>query len=208
LSFKAELRNTGRRYNREWIFRGITHTLQQGSSYVILGPNGSGKSTLLQLIAGAIMPSEGSVDYSYEGSPVSPDHVFRHISIASPYLELVEEFTFSEIIDFQSGFKPFLPGLRKEDIVRLSGLGKSLDKPIRYYSSGMKQRARLTLALLADSPVLLLDEPVSNLDKASVGWYRELAAAYTANRLCIVCSNQQEEEFFFCTRRIDIQEYK
>src|SRR5438874_8368180 len=58
-----QLTNAGKRFNRDWIFRRLNYTFQQGISYAITGPNGSGKSTLLQTIAGAIAPSEGIVEY-------------------------------------------------------------------------------------------------------------------------------------------------
>ena len=72
----------------------------------------------------------------------------------------------------------------------------------------MKQRLKLGLAILADTPVLLLDEPVSNLDKTAIDWYQKLITAYTANRTVIVCSNAINEEHFFCTKTIDVSNYK
>ncbi len=58
------LSDTGKRFNRDWIFRHFTYTFQSGNSYAITGPNGSGKSTLLQVISGALLASEGNIHYS------------------------------------------------------------------------------------------------------------------------------------------------
>lgn len=207
LSFTISLDNIGKRYNREWIFRGISRSFEEGST-VILGPNGSGKSTLLQLMAGAVSPSEGLIKFSSNGNDIPVENVFRYVSIASPYLELIEEYTFEEAAEFQAGFKDFFPELKTSDIIELSGLQKAKNKLIKYYSSGMKQRAKLTLAILSNTPLLFLDEPVSNLDKAAISWYSDLISKYTAGRICIVCSNQQTEEYFFCKEQLNISDYK
>ncbi|NBQ48017.1 MAG: ATP-binding cassette domain-containing protein, partial [Sphingobacteriia bacterium] len=81
-------------------------------------------------------------------------------------------------------------------------------KFIRQYSSGMKQRLKLALALLADTPLLLLDEPLSNLDRSGAAWYQQMITDYTAKRTVIVCSNAIEEEHFFCERALDVMDYK
>ena len=100
------LQNIGRRFNRDWIFRGVDHKFTSGESYAILGPNGSGKSTLLQVLNGSLSPSIGTISYAYEGKPVEVDQIFEHLSLAAPYLELIEEFTLAEMIDLHFKFKP------------------------------------------------------------------------------------------------------
>jgi ABC-type multidrug transport system ATPase subunit len=204
------LSNISKRYNYEWIFRNVNYEFTNANSYVILGANGSGKSTLLQVIAGNLTSSEGNI--SYRLTPEQPDianeKLFRHLSFASPYLELFEEFTLKESIEFQAQFKPFHKGLTTEAIIALTQLEKAKNKQLKQYSSGMKQRVRLALAILSDTPLLLLDEPTSNLDKKAVEWYQNLITSYTANRLVIVCSNQLEHEYFFCNKQLNIEEYK
>jgi len=81
------------------------------------------------------------------------------------------------------------------------------NKLIKYFSSGMKQRLKLALAFCADTPILMLDEPTSNLDKQGVEWYLSLVEQFAKNRLTIICSNQ-EHEYAFCTHRLDIVDYK
>ncbi len=201
------LKNIGRRFNRDWIFRDVNYSFIKGNSYAILGRNGSGKSTLLQLIAGSLTPSEGTIDIFLRGKPCDPDEVYHSLSIAAPYLELIEEFTLSEMIDFHFKFKSYLSGLDKKNILEILDLQKSKNKALKYFSSGMKQRTKLALAICSDTPLLLLDEPASNLDAEAVSWYLDLIQKYTPGRTVIICSNQ-EYEYSFCQQQIRISDYK
>ena len=198
---EIKLENIGRRFNREWIFRNINYTFTQDSSYAILGANGSGKSTLLSVIAGSLTPTEGDLFYYYEGEMIEVETIFAKLALAAPYLELIEEFTLSEVIDFHFRFKSYKEGLDSSAAMDLLGLAKSKNKPIKFFSSGMKQRTKLVLAFCSDSPILLLDEPTSNLDQKGIEWYHELVNQFTHNRLVIVCSNQ-EHEYSFCQNQL------
>lgn len=201
------LQNICRRFNRDWIFRGIDYTFNRGETYAILGPNGSGKSTLLQVLNASMSPSAGTINYTLQDKPVEPSDVFTHLSLAAPYLELIEEFTLNEMVDFHFKFKQYKPGIDKKEVTRLLNLTKSENKLIRYFSSGMKQRLKLILAFCADTPMLMLDEPTSNLDTQGVDWYLSLVEQFAHDRLTIVCSNQ-EHEYAFCNNHINISDYK
>lgn len=206
--FEINLNNIGKRYNFEWIFRKVNYDFTSENNYVILGANGSGKSTLLQVIAGNLTHSEGDFKFQIADSIVETENLFKELSYCAPYLDLFEEFTLTESIAFQEQFKPFQAGLDIKKIIELSELEKSKDKQLKYFSSGMKQRVRLALAVLADTPLLLLDEPASNLDKKAIDWYQKLVTDYSKNRLIIVASNQQEYEYPFCNKQLNIEEYK
>jgi ABC-type multidrug transport system ATPase subunit len=201
------LQNIGRRFNRDWIFRGVDYTFNSGQAYAILGPNGSGKSTLLQVLNASLTPSAGTINYTFQDKPVEATEVFSHLSLAAPYLELIEEFTLTEMVDFHFKFKQYKPGIDKKELIGLLSLAKSENKLIRYFSSGMKQRLKLILAFCADTPILMLDEPTSNLDTQGVDWYLGLVEQFAHNRLTIICSNQ-EHEYSFCKERLSISDYK
>jgi ABC-type multidrug transport system ATPase subunit len=204
---KIILQNIGRRFNRDWIFRGLDYTFAQGGSYAVLGPNGSGKSTLLNVLNGSLAPSAGNINYSLEEKPVEAEAVYKQLSLAAPYLELIEEFTLAEMIDLHFKFKKYRPGMDNAAVIELLNMHSSRNKLIRYFSSGMKQRLKLALAFCSDTPMLMLDEPTSNLDKQGVAWYLDLVQQFAANRLAIICSNQ-EQEYSFCSDRLDISDYK
>src|SRR5260221_5717807 len=115
MNYKITLENIGRRFNRDWIFRAIDYTFISGKIYAVLGPNGSGKSTLLQVLNGSLSPSAGKINYFFEEKPVEIDDVYQHLSLAAPYLELIEEFTLSEMLDFHFKFKPYITEVNKNE---------------------------------------------------------------------------------------------
>jgi ABC-type multidrug transport system ATPase subunit len=197
---KISLTKTGKRFNRDWIFRNLSYEFTGGNAYAITGPNGSGKSTLLQVIGGSMVVSEGKVDYE-----VDAEVFYRHMSIAAPYLELVEEMTAQEFLSFHAQFKPLIASV--DFILQKVGLEKSAHKQIRYYSSGMKQRVKLVQAIFSDVPCVLLDEPCTNLDTEGIALYQKLVAEYCSGRLVIVSSND-EQEYSFCKEKLNILDFK
>ncbi len=197
----------GKRYGYEWIFRGINFNFVSGQKYAILGPNGSGKSTLLQIIAGSLSPSVGKIRYCLQNAEISIDYIYRQLAWAAPYIELIEEFSLYEMFALHRQFKPFVNQLSVKEAISFAQLDHATHKPIRYFSSGMKQRAKLALAVLSDVPILLLDEPTVNLDRDGIAWYRDLIARYSTNRLLLVASNQPHE-YDFCPHQIVVADFK
>ena len=204
---EISFRNVSKRYRYEWIFRNIEYTFGANKKYAILGPNGSGKSTLLKILAGHLTPSKGKVEFVKDNKKIDIDEVYQCVSYAAPYIELIEEFTLSEAISFHQKFKPLLQGLKKSDIINILGFEKSKQKPIRFFSSGMKQRLKLVLAICSDSPLLLLDEPTTNLDQQGMEWYRGLIKKYANERLTIIASNVAID-YDFCDEQLNILDYK
>lgn len=203
-----ELIDIGKRFNSEWIFRHVNHRFKNGTITAIMGPNGSGKSTLLQCIAGYIVPSEGKTAYNIAEADVVAEDVFRHLSIASPYLQLNDSLTLTEVIDLQRKFKPFINNYATAEIIAFSDLRKSANKQVKNFSSGMKQRLRLTLAILANTQILLLDEPLSNLDKSGEDWYLKMMNQFTPERTVIICSNHHPVEIAPTSHAIEISQFK
>jgi ABC-type multidrug transport system ATPase subunit len=201
---QIHVENLGKKFNRDWIFRNLTTTFSADVSYAITGANGSGKSTLLQTLAGILPATEGKLSLQHKRKMIAPDEMFRYLVMATPYQELIEEFTLAETVAFHTRFKPFRKGLTAQEFVERIYLPKAIHKPVKYFSSGMKQRLKLGLAFYSDTPVLLLDEPTSNLDKAGVVWYSQQIAQSLESRIVIICSNQPYE-YEFCKRRLHIE---
>jgi ABC-type multidrug transport system ATPase subunit len=192
-----------KRFNKEWIFKNLNFQFEAGKHYALVGNNGSGKSTLLQIIAGYSGLTKGSIEWT----PFDANTIYEQISFAAPYLELVEEFTATEQFEFQAQFKPIQKDLSTEKILELIGLKNAAHKQIRYYSSGMKQRLKLALAIFSDCPILLLDEPCSNLDKEGYALYDTLIKEYAMHKLIIVGSNDPAE-YHFCKAQVNLMDYK
>ncbi len=201
------LEQIGRRFNREWIFKNMDYAFESGKSYAILGINGSGKSTLLQVISGSLTPSTGKLSYRTGQKEVAVETIFEHLSIAAPYLELIEEFTLLEVLKFHFSFKKRKNDLSDAALIDLLNMQSSKNKQLKYFSSGMKQRVKLILAFCSDTPILLLDEPTSNLDEQGVEWYKSLVTQFSDHRLVMVCSNQPQE-YEFCDELIRLEDYK
>ncbi len=197
----------GKKYRREWIFRRVNLTLTAGTSYTFVGPNGSGKSTLLQLLAGNLPASEGTLTYSLNNKVIEPENWFRQVSIAAPYLELVEELTLDELLTFHQTFKPFRDSLTPEAVADRLLLTNARHKEIKYFSSGMKQRVKLGLAFFSSSPIIILDEPTSNLDRQGAAWYHEQVRQLSVNQLLLIGSNQPDE-YDFCSNVLDVMQWK
>jgi len=204
---KVSLTDAGKRFNRDWIFRHFNYTFEKGQSYAITGPNGSGKSTLLQVLSGSMMASEGNIQWSSDNGQRSMENIYQEVSICAPYLEVIEEMTLKEFLDFHHGFKPFIRGISTDSIIATLDLPKAVNKQIRYFSSGMKQRVKLAQCIFSDVPILLLDEPCTNLDAAGIELYHRLIADHCKERLVIVSSND-EVEYSFCREKINITAYK
>ena len=205
---EIRLEDLGKKFGREWIFRKLDHSFSGENHTVISGSNGSGKSTLLQVISGSLMESEGKIAYLLEGKKIPQEEIYQYLSYAAPYLELMEDFTLRESISFHGKFKKWRGNISEKEILEMSGLSHAAEKQLKNFSSGMKQRVRLLLAILSDTPLLLLDEPCSNLDQQAMAWYGNLIRAHQSGRTIIVCSNQVKEEYFFCTQEISISHFK
>ncbi|MGB0403552.1 MAG: ABC transporter ATP-binding protein [Salibacteraceae bacterium] len=205
---EINLEGVGRRFNINWIFRKINATLKTNQHVVILGSNGSGKSTLLKILSGIVSPSEGKVSYQVNGLDVKADSIYKHISICTPYLSLPEELTLDELLKFHQKLKPLDEAYTGKPFAEKLHLDYQPDKDIHLYSSGMKQRVKLGLALFSKNPILLLDEPLSNLDEEGKNWYLKMIDTYQNDRLIIVCSNEVKNEYIFCSQTIDITDYK
>ena len=201
------LNNITKRYLYDWIFRNINQHFSTPTRYAILGANGSGKSTLLKILSGHLSPTKGTIDYKLNDQVLDKEDVYQHLSFASPYIDLIEEFTLSETVDFHKEFKPFQNNLSTDNFLEIIQLKKAKDKEVRFFSSGMKQRLKLGLAICADTSLLLLDEPTATLDEKSVDWFHQLLEKYAANRLIVIASNE-ERDVVTCQERINILDYK
>lgn len=205
---KVILEGAGKTFGRETVFRNVSHVFEHGSRTAIIGPNGSGKSTLLQCVGGALMLTNGTVEHEQDFAAVPQEEVYRHVSIAAPYMSLYEDLSLREAIIVHKRFKPLLGDLGVEAVAGAALLDGQLEKPVRNFSSGMKQRLKLALAILSDTSLLLLDEPTSNLDANGAHWFASFLSEHVGQRTLVVASNRVDVETALCTATIDVQLYK
>ncbi len=205
--FTIQVQNASKRFHHEWIFKNLDLELITGDRIAITGGNGSGKSTLLKCLSGAIPLTSGAIQYQSGATQIVEEQWFRSLALATPYLELPEEFTLSEVLSFHFQFKNPLQQRSNAEILEVLGLEKHKSKAISQFSSGMKQRVKLALAIFSEVPFLLLDEPTTNLDKQGVTWYLDLIQQFTQHRIVVICSNDPRE-FDFCEKKIAMEDFK
>lgn len=191
---EVHLQNLSKRFNNaKWILKDLNFKFVSGRHYGISGPNGTGKSTLISLIAGLSMPTKGEVVYKKNEEVIEPTMWHRYFSMAAPYAELFDYFTIEEMIEFHHSFKPWKNQLNNREILELTKFKDHKDKLVKQLSSGMKQRLKLGLAILTDSSLLILDEPLTNLDTTYQIWYRDLLRQFSTNQCVIIASNDRSD---------------
>ena len=207
MTVQIDATGLGKRFRRDWIFRHLTRRFRPGSATAVLGSNGAGKSTLLNTLSGQLLPTEGTLAYTLAGRPVAVDDLPQHLAYAAPYLELLEELTLAELLRFHTRFKPLRPGVSADRLLDILYLAPARQQLIREFSSGMKQRLKLGLALYAAAPLLLLDEPTTNLDATGAAWFQEHLAATRAGRTVLVSSNVPAE-YAFCDEELRVPDFQ
>lgn len=192
-SMDLSIQKLSKAYNRKTVFKDLNFDIRSGSKFAITGPNGSGKSTLLKILSGGSLASSGQIIYRLNGITIPDAAIFRHVHFAAPYNTVMEELTLSEL---------FVIHQRLGLLRSFTSFDQWLDKlkysfqpgqQIKMFSSGMKQRIKLGLILLDDRPLILLDEPGSNLDTQGRKWFFDLLLNLSGNQTLIIASNDPEE---------------
>lgn len=198
-----EAHSLGIRFGKNWLFRNIDLNLNPGDSLAILGANGSGKSTLVKILTAFQVPSEGKVSWRFPNNTHIPDaSLYRYYSLAAPYLELFEELTLKEAYHFHAQLKPMQ--MSYAEMLETGYFTGHQDKPVKQFSSGMKQRLKLLLAFGGTSQLIVLDEPCSNLDTRGKLLYRELIEKHAGKTSMIVASNDPDE-YYFCGNQLELK---
>lgn len=200
-SVTLSIDKVGKQFYRNWLFRQLSLELGPGDSLALIGHNGSGKSTLLRIIASQMIPTEGKVTLQMNGKPVPANQMYQHLSWSAPYVGLFPELTLREQFRLQARFRSML--LPETEFLSALALANEADKPLRFYSSGMLQRAKVGLALFAKSELLLLDEPTSNMDEGNAALIQELLSSFQGDRILVLASNL-EREFGNINRQIHL----
>ena len=182
-----------KRFNREWIFRNFNYTFTSGNTYAITGPNGSGKSTLQQVLWGQLPATSGTLTYTNQNGNIPAEEIYQYISVAAPYMDLINEFTLFEQLQFHFKLKKRRNGLCLEKMMELMYLESARDKYIVNFSSGMKQRLKLALTFFTAADIIFLDEPGTNLDKQAFDWYLSQLNDLDGNCLVFIASNHPAE---------------
>jgi len=211
---KILFQDCGKNYHRTWLFRHLNLELElrneshQPLRMALLGGNGSGKSTLTLMISGQTNPTEGTIEWvDTHGKIISSSDWYKHIALASPALELPEEFTLQEWFEFHRSVKSFAYGVTIDKLISICGFSNNTkSKALLTFSSGMKQRVKLCMALMGTESLVILDEPLTNLDLSGNQMYETLLNTYLGNRALIVASNRDDEWKSYCNQVLNVTE--
>jgi ABC-type multidrug transport system ATPase subunit len=190
---RFEVNGLAKRFNREWIFRRLDYTFAPNTTYAVTGPNGSGKSTLLQVLWGQTPPSSGILKYHEGDKVIAVEDIYQRISIATPYMDLIDEFTLEEMVEFHFSLKKLRNGLTTETVIERMSLQNARKKQIVNLSSGMRQRVKLGLAFSTHADIVFLDEPGTNLDKSAFQWYLDRLSEIQSKSMIFIASNDPQE---------------
>lgn len=198
------LQNIGKKYNRQWLYKNLNFEFKNNERYAITGHNGSGKSTLIKMLLGYVMPTTGNISWNLPND-TAHERLYHKIAFCAPYTDLPEEFSLTEVLQWYFNFKPLIQGREMEELIVQGRFSKDAHKTIAQFSSGMKQRLKLLLALNTDVPLLLLDEPTSNLDSFNTEWYLEHIQSISP-RTIIIASNEPKE-YSFCSEELNLSDF-
>ena len=185
----ATVRDVSRLFGRFAALRHVTANFEPGRCYVLLGENGAGKSTLLRVLAGLLRPTLGEVRVLGE----APMNARGRIGYMSHAPMLYDELTARENLEYTRQLYGGAQCLTPDAALRMVGLDPQLDRPVGQYSQGMRQRTSLARVLLAQPQLLLLDEPFSNMDRASAQRMLAVVAELRSTGRTIVLTTHQRE---------------
>jgi heme exporter protein A len=187
--------DVAKRYDLRVVFKSVSGEAAPGEVLVITGPNGSGKSTLLTILCGLLRPTRGAVQHIMNGREIAREAWRHHIGVVAPSMSVYEELDGMENLRFFAHIR----GMDRDDVrchecLTLVGLDAERRTPVRGYSTGMAQRLKIAQALLHDPPVLLLDEPGSNLDSSGRDWLHDYVTGLLAvGKTVVVATNDPNE---------------
>lgn len=206
ISLRAD--NISRSYGRRAVVSPCTIEVVGGERLGIIGPNGSGKSTLLRILAGVLRPDTGDVALHLNNSVIDRESLPQHVGLVAPYLNVYEEFTPMELLAMQGKLRGVSLGAdadnRRRALLQRVGLGDRTDDAVRTFSSGLRQRVLLSLAVHLEPTVLFLDEPTITLDDAGRKIVEQEIATQSERGGIVVIATNDERERQLCTRWIEL----
>lgn len=199
-SFTLKVHKLSRKFDNKVVFNNISFEVSSGQKLAITGRNGSGKSTLLKLICGVLSPTYGGISFALGNNPVSKDKFPLFIGFAAPYLNFYDEMTAEENLKTVCRLKG-IDDSKAESILSETELYERKNDPVGIFSSGMKQRLRLAFAVMHSPVLLLLDEPMVNLDSSGIALAEKIITNH--NGILIIATNDEREKRF-CESEISL----
>jgi len=203
-TISIESRDISKKFGNTRLFSNVNFLLNKGDSFFITGPNGSGKSTLMQILAGIQKSSSGNIIYTSGGTVIDSSLYKEIYGFTGPQVNSYDMLTASENLKFTVSQK--VDEKKINEYLEKFGLYRHRTKPVKYYSSGMKQRLRLIHALINDRKILMLDEPCTNLDSKGRDILYETINEIKNNKIIIIATNESDD-IKLCARGINLEQH-
>ena len=162
-----ELRGLYRHFGERTVLRDVSLTVPAGSTLAVLGRNGAGKSTLLRILATLLRPHAGEVLVFGEALPRRGFAVRGRVGLLAHDPLLYRDLSGRENLSYHARLHG-VGSARVEELLDAVGMRERADEPVRLLSRGLLQRIAVCRAVLHEPPLLLLDEPLANLDPSAV----------------------------------------
>ncbi len=164
------IKNLHKSFKKNHVLKGIDVEIRGQGILALLGPNGSGKTTMLKCFLGMVIPDSGEI--LFQGNNIIGQYVYRQsVGYLPQIAKFPENLTGRELIELMKSIKS---GETREDaLIDLFDLSSELDKKMSNLSGGNRQKVNITLALMHDSPLIILDEPSAGLDPLSIKKFKD-----------------------------------
>lgn len=194
MSIRLAVNAVVKKFGNRTVIKGVSFDSEAPGSVGITGPNGSGKTTLLKLLSGLYAPDRGEIVVEHRGKPIKQEEYPGVIKMVSPELSLYAMLSACENLSFFAAVSGVLCNReRQEALLAEVGLAGRGNDRVGTYSSGMKQRLKYALALMAEPDILLLDEPTANLDEQGKSVIKAIMERYRSKKMLIVATNEAED---------------
>lgn len=184
-----------KRFGQRRVITDVSLSIESGTVLSITGSNGSGKSTLMMMLAGALRPDKGAVSLTTSTSTFQREDIPFHVGLVSPAMNIYGEFTPLELLDLQAGLRG-LKGAADyyRDVLDRVGLRDRMNDHVRTFSSGLRQRVLVALAVSPQPEVLLLDEPSITLDEAGREIVENEIQLQSKTGIVVIATNDAREK--------------
>src|SRR5690625_1942677 len=194
-----QVNNLKKRYKKELVLKGINIEVEKPSIIALVGPNGSGKTTLLNCMTNLLSFQEGTIQLV--GKNYTDPKLFKEVSYLQDNRVLYGNLTGYDHLKFICSVQD-IPYEKINQVAERVGMSSYLKKRVRNYSLGMKQHLLLSMAIINDPKLLLLDEPLTGLDPTSAITVRKILLELAKEDVTIILSSHNLDEIDRVNNRI------
>jgi heme exporter protein A len=206
--FELRAEKLTQKFNRRRVWQDVSLTVKNGETLGITGNNGSGKTTLLRALVGLLTPTGGVITCIVNGKTIGNDDIMRHIGFVAPYLMLYEEFTPLELMRLLAQMRGDTFSLpRADELLEQFQLTERRNEAMRSFSSGMKQRCKYLCALQHNPPLLVLDEPMTNLDSAGIETVERAIKAHQTLYGAMLIATNDARDLRLCSATLAVTDF-